>query len=85
MALKKTVTTSHGFEAVDAYHRAEQPTIGATKSSMTFLLRSYRNKDAQCFDEKPVGCSYDLNGLNPLAQAYAHLKTLPEFAGAQDC
>ena len=25
------------------------------------------------------------DGANPLAQAYAHLKTLPEFAGAQDC
>ena len=27
----------------------------------------------------------DLNGSNALAQAYNHLKTMPEFAGATDC
>jgi hypothetical protein len=27
----------------------------------------------------------NLNGANFIAQAYAHLKTLPEFAGAIDC
>ena len=28
---------------------------------------------------------HDLNGSNALAQAYNHLKTMPEFAGATDC
>lgn len=28
---------------------------------------------------------YDLDGGNPIAQAYEHLKTLPEFADAEDC
>lgn len=27
----------------------------------------------------------DLIGGNPIKQAYEHLKTLPEFAGATDC
>ena len=27
----------------------------------------------------------DLNGVNFIAQAYEHLKTLPEFEGATDC
>jgi len=27
----------------------------------------------------------DLNGPNPIKQAYEHLKTLPEFVGAEDC
>lgn len=27
----------------------------------------------------------DLSGANFIAQAYNHLKTLPEFAGATDC
>lgn len=27
----------------------------------------------------------DLDGGNPIKQAYLHLKTLPEFAGATDC
>ena len=29
--------------------------------------------------------NFALDGENPLKQAYALLKTLPEFAGAQDC
>jgi hypothetical protein len=29
--------------------------------------------------------AHDLNGLNYIKQAYEHLKTLPEFAGATDC
>lgn len=28
---------------------------------------------------------YDINGANPIAQAYEHIKTLPEFEGAVDC
>jgi len=27
----------------------------------------------------------DMSGKNFIAQTYEHLKTLPEFAGAQDC
>ena len=27
----------------------------------------------------------NLEGQNFIAQAYEHLKTLPEFAGAEDC
>jgi hypothetical protein len=29
--------------------------------------------------------SVDLNGSNFIAEAYKHLKTLPEFSGAIDC
>lgn len=28
---------------------------------------------------------YEINGANPIAQAYGHLKALPEFADAVDC
>jgi hypothetical protein len=31
------------------------------------------------------GCPYDIEGDNPIKQAYEHLKTLPEFEGAIDC
>jgi hypothetical protein len=33
---------------------------------------------------KQYDFSVDLNGKNAIAQAYEHLKTLPEFAGAED-
>lgn len=84
MALKKTVTTVHGIEVIDAYHRVEGiQLIG--KDQITFNARSYKDPMFPFFEEKVAVCDYDMNGANPLAQAYAHLKTLPEFADAVDC
>jgi hypothetical protein len=34
---------------------------------------------------RTYGFAPNLSGANFLAQAYEHLKTLPEFAGATDC
>lgn len=34
---------------------------------------------------KAFDFSVDLEGPNPIKQAYLHLKTLPEFADAIDC
>jgi galactose mutarotase-like enzyme len=84
MALKKTVTTQHGFIANDAYHRVEG--VQVEKDKVTFQVRSYKdNSGLPHFADVSLGCAYSLNGNNPIAQAYAHLKTLPEFAGATDC
>jgi hypothetical protein len=30
-------------------------------------------------------CDLNIDGDNPIRQAYLHLKTLPEFANAVDC
>lgn len=85
MALEKTVNTPHGFEAINAYHRAEGVSI-ISKARINFFVKSYKDaKEATEFASEMHSCVYDLNGANPLAQAYAHLKTLPEFAGAKDC
>lgn len=105
MALKKTVTTIHGFEAVNAYHRVEEMQV-TSKSRMTFKVASYRaltaeeeailaapvelGKPAQgvfrsAFERRVHEADYDINGVNPFAQAYAFVKSLPEFAGAEDC
>jgi len=84
MALKKTVTTVHGFEANDAYHRVEGTQV--SKDAMTFQVRSYKdNSGFPHFADASFGCAYDIAGDNPIAQAYKHLKTLPEFAGANNC
>ena len=37
------------------------------------------------FNTKTYSCAYDINGENPIKQAYLYLKTLPEFASATDC
>jgi hypothetical protein len=85
MALKKTVITEQGFEAVDAYHRVEGVRLNG-KTSMSFQVRSYKdNSGVQAFADASYDAAYSINGLNPIAQAYAHIKTQPEFAGAINC
>ena len=44
------------------------------------------NGDVQQFTKKyQVPISVESNAENFIAQVYKHLKTLPEFAGAEDC
>ncbi len=84
MALKKTVTTDHGFNAVDAYHRVECVALHG-KDKIDFHVRSYKEKGFPAFGESVFRCAYDLNAGDPIAQAYDYLKTTIEFADAQDC
>ena len=84
MALAKTVLTVHGLQAANAHHRVESVTL-QNKETITFHVRSYAATDKPFFMESVLSCAYALDGDNPIKQAYAHLKTLPEFAGATDC
>ena len=85
MALEKTVTTQHGFEAINAYHRVEGVRLNG-KTSMSFHIRSYKNNsDIPAFLDVAYDCEYDINGKNPIAQAYEYAKMLPEFFGAFSC
>ena len=84
MALKQTFTTSQGFIAIDAYIRVECTLVG--KDTITFQVRSYKdNSGLPHFADVQVKCAYNIEGSNPIKQAYMHIKTLPEFAGAVDC
>lgn len=82
MALQKTVKTVHGLTATNAYHRIENMTLN--KSEMRFDLRSYSDVNAPPFGFVHCFCAYNLNGENPIRQAYLYLKTLPEWADAAD-
>lgn len=84
MAIKKTVHAKFGIEVKDAYHRVENLSL-TSKEKMTFQVRSRVTAENAIFDEALYECVYDINGANPIAQAYAHLKTLPEFSAAVDC
>lgn len=85
MALQKTVTIAYGIEVIDAYHRIEYVQI-VNKTSIVYRVRTYKdNSGLPFFEEKVQQSDYDINGDNPIAQAYAHLKTLPEYADAVDC
>lgn len=85
MALQKSVTTSYGIEVIDAYHRIEYVQI-VNKTSLVYHVHTYKdNSGLPFFNETILQTDYDISGDNPIAQAYAHLKTLPEFADAIDC
>jgi hypothetical protein len=84
MALKVTKTTVSGLEVKDAYLRVEKVYLNE-KKNIAFQVKAYKSKELPPFDERHYGCAYDINGENPIKQAYLHLKTLPEFAGAVDC
>lgn len=84
MALQKNIETVHGVDINNAYHRVDNIVIN-NKNQLTFLLNIYADKNFTPVAVESYACEYDLNKENPLKQAYEHLKTLPEFAGAQDC
>jgi hypothetical protein len=84
MAIRKQVVTPYGFVVADAYHRVEDATI-IGKDKMNFSVKVYKDIDKVPFSSNSFVCAYDLAASNPLQQAYEHLKTLPEFAGAVDC
>jgi hypothetical protein len=49
-------------------------------------VRSYKDSSGlPHFADLAVGCTYDINGENPIKQAYVYLKTTSEFANAKDC
>lgn len=84
MALKKTIQTPFGIEVVDAYHRVEAVRLQG-KTQMQFNVYAYADSTKQFVVETLETAPYDLAGGNPIEQAYAHLKTLPEFSDAVDC
>ena len=86
MAFKKTVDTQIGVSINDAYHRVEFVTIDKSKKRIDFHLRNYKDASSTSWISDALQtCEYDIDGANPIAQAYVYLKTLPEFAGATDC
>jgi hypothetical protein len=98
MALKLTKSTVHGFVADSAYHRVENVRINPKQAyefegsssgpvfMMIFSLRAYRQNDGSpFFAESQHSCTYNIEGSNPIAQAYEYLKKLPEFSASVDC
>lgn len=85
MALKKTIHFA-GIDIVDAYHRVESVRTSG-KTMCVADVKSYADKSSGLsFHSGSFACPYDLNSAdNAFKQAYAHLKTLPQFSGAVDC
>ena len=83
MALKKNITTQHGIDVSNAYHRVEALTI-KEKTSMRFHVRAYASVDKPFVEEIVFDAPYNLGGDNPIKQAYEHIKTLDAFSDAED-
>lgn len=84
MALKKTITTEHGFVVNDAYHRIEN-LMFQNKNEIQFSIKTYVSLDKSPILSTMRSCPYDLNGANPFVQVYEYLKTTDEFKDAEDC
>lgn len=84
MALQQSITTHYGIEVPDAYFRVKYVRL-QSKTEMQFSVYGYADPDKQFIVESLESCAYDLDGDNPIKQAYEYLKTLPEFEGAIDC
>lgn len=84
MALKKDITTRQSIEIKDAYFRVVNLTLNG-KSGMQFVVAFGKNAQSPAIDSTSHDCNYDIQGDNPIRQAYKHAKNLPEFAGAIDC
>lgn len=88
MALKQTITLVDQFDEsvtfTDAYLRIDR--LEGGKNEMTAYLSFYKTSESKRhLVSKTYNFQPDLGGANFLAQAYGHLKTLSEFAGAVDC
>jgi hypothetical protein len=90
MALRKNIEfTPNGFDSAAILNNAyiKVDTVSGNKSTLEVTVITYVEKN----DEKsPVQATKykfvpSMDNKNFIAQAYAHLKTLPEFAGATDC
>lgn len=89
MALQKTITTAHGFEAVNAYHRVEKIDV-VSKTELLVDVKSYRQKPEP--EQTPVVLSssvvsvpFDVDGDGVFSQAYNGLKQTSRFESATDC
>jgi hypothetical protein len=81
MALSKTITFK-GITVNDAYLKVWQ--IQGDKTEINFGLGYFASADSEMFDSKTFTMAYDIEGDNPIKQAYTYLKTLSDFADAGD-
>ena len=88
MAISSTVNLETGITVSDCYIRLVSISVennGSDGGSATALLHFFADRAKPPFASRSVSFLYNLEGENPIKQAYEHLKTLPEFEGAIDC
>ncbi len=84
MALSLTIRQETGIEVQDAYVQVASALVHKNQTATARYLIFADTKKLP-FDSVEVTYFYDLDGSNPIKQAYEYLKSLPEFADATDC
>jgi hypothetical protein len=84
MALSLTIQQETGIEVQDAYVQVVSALVRKNQTA-TACYVTFADKEKPPFDSVEVTYPYDLDGHNPIKQAYLYLKTLPEFSDAVDC
>lgn len=89
MALQKTILAASGLTIPNAYIKVT--CVSGAKGAANALVETFANKAAADADlarvdgPRQVSVPIDPAGASWDAQAYTHIKTLPEYAGAMDC
>jgi hypothetical protein len=87
MALKKQMIIKSNFGDDVIFNNAyiKVVALSGNKQLMRIEVGTHKDVNAPVVDRQQYYFAPDLDGKNFIAQAYEHLKTLPEFAGAIDC
>jgi hypothetical protein len=84
MAIQSLIKTEFGLDLPAAYIRIGS-TSTTSKEVLIFSAYIFADSNYPAISQRQYVCSLDLDGPNPIKQAYLYLKTLPEFADAVDC
>lgn len=82
MALTKTFSVA-GAAVTDGYLRVSH--LFGDKNQLGFVLAYQASPGQAALKLEQYDIQPNLEGGNFIQQAYEHLKTLPEFEGAEDC
>jgi hypothetical protein len=87
MALSQTVQLTDNFDEKIIFQNAYIKVIhvSSTKEIGIITYKLFKSQSEKELVEKVIQFSIDLDGPNPIKQAYQFLKTLPEFSDAVDC
>jgi hypothetical protein len=89
MALKHTLTLEDNFgvscQIPDAYVQVYEVEGSKVNALARYFVRTQRDGNVLARKEIAFVPAVELGAPNFIAQAYEHMKTLPEFAGAVDC
>lgn len=86
MALNKKLTKADNFGKeveLDCYIKVSA--VNTTKDESLASVAFMESATGRLYFGETHKFHIDMDGGNSLQQAYQHLKTLPEFAGATDC